>query len=263
MPTIAVCAIFKDEAPFLAEWVAYHRLIGVDHFFLYDNGSSDDGALLLRNGRFSDCVTVVPISARPGQDLAYQHFQGHFMKSWDWAAFIDLDEFIHPLDADSVKPLLERYANFSGVLLHQLNFGADGHLRRPTGLVIDNYTHRLSTNDWVHHHVKSLVRTADFVEALSVHVFRTRGAVCNARGEETPNLPVQDNLCHDVMCLNHYYTKSFEDWTGKLAKRRADIADGSPDQRRLEWFDYYATDATVADPRITRFSARVKAMLSD
>ena len=44
MPPIylAICAIFRDEAPFLDEWIAFHRLMGVEHFFLYDNGSVDN-----------------------------------------------------------------------------------------------------------------------------------------------------------------------------------------------------------------------------
>jgi hypothetical protein len=34
-------AIFKDEASYLPEWFEFHRLVGVERFFLYDNGSSD------------------------------------------------------------------------------------------------------------------------------------------------------------------------------------------------------------------------------
>lgn len=37
-----MCRIFKDEAPYLEEWIEYHRLVGVDRFYLYDNNSSDD-----------------------------------------------------------------------------------------------------------------------------------------------------------------------------------------------------------------------------
>ena len=44
MDKIAICAIFKDEAPYLLEWLAFHRMIGVDLFVLYDNGSNDGGA---------------------------------------------------------------------------------------------------------------------------------------------------------------------------------------------------------------------------
>ena len=32
MDKIAVCAIFKDEAPYLLEWLAFHSMIGVDLF---------------------------------------------------------------------------------------------------------------------------------------------------------------------------------------------------------------------------------------
>jgi hypothetical protein len=32
MDKIAICAIFKDEARYLLEWLAFHRLIGVDSF---------------------------------------------------------------------------------------------------------------------------------------------------------------------------------------------------------------------------------------
>src|SRR5262245_39414677 len=43
-PTIglAVCGIFRDEGPYLAEWVTFHRCQGVDRFYLYDNLSTDD-----------------------------------------------------------------------------------------------------------------------------------------------------------------------------------------------------------------------------
>ena len=38
----SICAIFKDEARFLREWLEYHRLIGIEHFYLYNNFSTDD-----------------------------------------------------------------------------------------------------------------------------------------------------------------------------------------------------------------------------
>ena len=32
---LAVVAILKDEAPYLAEWLDYHLAAGVEHFYLY------------------------------------------------------------------------------------------------------------------------------------------------------------------------------------------------------------------------------------
>ena len=38
---VAMAAITKNEGPFIAEWVAYHYLLGVEHFVIYDNRSDD------------------------------------------------------------------------------------------------------------------------------------------------------------------------------------------------------------------------------
>ena len=45
---LAVAAIFKDEAPYLREWLDYHLLAGVEHFYLYNNDSTDDYAEMLK-----------------------------------------------------------------------------------------------------------------------------------------------------------------------------------------------------------------------
>ena len=36
---VIICAILKDETPYLIEWVEHHLKIGVEHFVLYDNNS--------------------------------------------------------------------------------------------------------------------------------------------------------------------------------------------------------------------------------
>jgi hypothetical protein len=262
MTTLAVCAIFKDEAPAFAEWVTYHRIVGVDHFFLYDNESTDDGASLLQTGPLKDYVTIVPIAGRPAQQQAYQHFIDYNARNWDWAAFIDLDEFIHPIEAGSIKELLPRYDSYSGVLLHWLIFGPNGHHCRPDGLVIENYTRCVPEIFVANRTVKSLVRTSDLIGLLgTAHVFDTKGPICNSLGELVPNVAIQDSVCHDVMCLNHYYTKSREDWEAKLRRGRVDVLGPAPGDVQDLWFDEYARVCDVTDERITRFSERLKAML--
>ena len=39
---LAACTIYRDAAEYLPEWIEFHRLMGVERFFLYDNGSADD-----------------------------------------------------------------------------------------------------------------------------------------------------------------------------------------------------------------------------
>ena len=44
---LGVAAIIKNEKPYLKEWLEYHRLQGVEHFYLCDNGSTDGTAAYL------------------------------------------------------------------------------------------------------------------------------------------------------------------------------------------------------------------------
>ena len=39
---IAIRAIFREEAPCLADWIGIHRQVGVTKFFLYNNFSTDN-----------------------------------------------------------------------------------------------------------------------------------------------------------------------------------------------------------------------------
>jgi hypothetical protein len=39
---VCACTMVRDVAKFLGEWVVYHAAVGVDRFFLYDNGSQDE-----------------------------------------------------------------------------------------------------------------------------------------------------------------------------------------------------------------------------
>ena len=59
---LALCAIVRDEGPYLAEWIAFHRLVGVERFHLYDNGSTDETMAVLAPLIADGVVTVRPWS---------------------------------------------------------------------------------------------------------------------------------------------------------------------------------------------------------
>lgn len=45
---VSICAIFKNEAKYLKEWIDYHLIVGVDHFYLYNNYSDDNYEKVLK-----------------------------------------------------------------------------------------------------------------------------------------------------------------------------------------------------------------------
>jgi hypothetical protein len=260
MDKIVVCAIFKDEAPFLLEWLAFHKLIGVDLFVLYDNGSSDRGADLIRASSFARNVTLIDWPDRPGQLSAYNHFRINHARNFTWVAFIDIDEFIVPVAGSSIRDILMRraYQPYAAVLLQWLVFGPSGHERRPEGLVIENYTTRLPESADASRHVKSLVRTDKLLGIdYTPHAAECSGPACNTRGEEVLPYAIQPTECHDVMVVNHYFTKSLDDWQSKRRRGRGDSLE--PYQDRV--FEDVAAQAVVEDARALRFLPRLRALL--
>jgi glycosyl transferase family 92 len=257
---IAVCAIFKDEAPFLLEWLAFHRMIGVDLFVLYDNGSSDGGAAVIRRSNFARNVTLIDWPDRPGQLSAYNHFRVHHAPRFTWAAFIDIDEYIMPVSGSSIRHILMRpcYAAYSQILLQWRVFGPSGHDRRPAGLVIENYTQRMPDAARVSRHVKPIVRTAA-LQGIdhTPHAAECSGPACNTRGETVLPYAIQPTDCHDVMVVNHYFTRSREDWLVKRRRGRGDSLEPYHEQV----FADVAAQATVDDRRALRWVPRLHALL--
>lgn len=260
MDKLVICAIFKDEAPYLLEWIAFHKMVGFDLFVLYDNGSTDGGPDLIRRSSFARNVTLLEWPDRPGQLSAYRHFHANYAKDFTWAAFIDLDEFIMPVSGSSIRDILTRkiYDKYSDILLNWLVFGDSGHQRRPDGLVIENFTARFPDGAEVNRHVKSLVRTRDLLRIGSTpHIFDCARPTCNARGETVMSYAMQPTACHDVMVINHYFTKSVEEWEFKRRRGRGDSLE--PYDDRI--FSDVQKQCTVQDTSALRFVPRLRALL--
>ena len=93
---VSFCSIFKNEAPYMKEWIEYHLLVGVDHFYLYNNNSTDNYLEVLQPYIDKGIVTLTEWPEVPGQITAYKHFYETFRNETNWVSFLDLDEFICP-----------------------------------------------------------------------------------------------------------------------------------------------------------------------
>lgn len=69
---ISICAIFRDEADYLREWIEYHRLAGIEHFYLYNNFSKDNYLEILEPYLEKDIVTLTQWEIPRGQMAAYE-----------------------------------------------------------------------------------------------------------------------------------------------------------------------------------------------
>jgi O-antigen biosynthesis protein len=239
-------------------------MIGVDRFVLYDNGSDDGGTELIRGSIFADSLIVVDWPQRPGQFAAYADCVERYASQFSWVAFIDLDEFIHPLEGNSLKEILghPRYEPFSEVLIFWLLFGSSGYQERPEGLVLDNYRQRLPADSEVNGHVKTIARGSALLGCgTTPHIFPTTGLACDPTGAPAVKHALQQPPVHKIMALNHYFTKSRSDWEAKIRRGKADEALASDNPYPLHRISDVDNQVQVSDNRINRFVPRLRWML--
>lgn len=142
---LSICALFKNESKNLQEWIEYHRLIGVDHFYLYEIGATDRYLRILKPYINKKIVTLVswPILSekKEGPELfkwslttqvpAYENALHLYAKrETKWIIFLDVDEFIVPVNDDLLSSLLEKYDAYPGIVLGRDFFDASSALSR-------------------------------------------------------------------------------------------------------------------------------------
>lgn len=107
--TITAITCVKDEGPFLLEWIAYHRLIGVTDFLIYSNDCSDGTVELLDALAAKGGLTHLPNPAkgRNYQMEALKHAKDSgLVAGSDWVWIADVDEFINIHVGDHTIPAL-------------------------------------------------------------------------------------------------------------------------------------------------------------
>ncbi len=125
--------MFHNEGDYLKEWIEYHRMIGVDHFWMYNDRSSDQWKEILQPYMDEGVVEVFdwpipsPVGYTGAQGEAFRDGVNKAVGKAKWVAFIDLDEFILPMKGSSLPDCLDKYfPNAQAVYANWRCFGTGG-----------------------------------------------------------------------------------------------------------------------------------------
>ncbi|MBU6382758.1 MAG: glycosyltransferase family 2 protein [Verrucomicrobia bacterium] len=134
---LSICAFFKNEAPFLREWIEYHKLLGVDHVYLYNNGSTDGSVKVLQPYIQQQFVTLVhwpDLAPRDEEDPlwllstkmpAYENaLKRTALGHTKWLLFLSVDEFLVLPPDHSIRDFLQEFNDFPGLALASEFFDA-------------------------------------------------------------------------------------------------------------------------------------------
>lgn len=258
MSYLSVCAIAKNEAPYLEEWVEFHRLVGVEHFYLYDNSSSVPIRETLKKQISEGWVSVIEFAGVAMQLPAYNHGVNQGLSS-KWIAFIDIDEFLFPTVGDDLRIILEEFEAHGAVVVNWVTFGSSGHLQKPHGLQIDNFRMRQPDASSRNELIKSIVRPQCVSKVLHPHCFQLKAGFdsVNERHQRVPYSPVSTPPSLQKLRINHYYTRSHAEFLEKMGRGR--VSGGA--LLTPKEFDEADALCTVEDRTILRFSDRLRKAL--
>jgi hypothetical protein len=266
--------VIKNDARYLDEWLQFHLLMGVEHFYIYENGSTDHSLSILLPYQEAGFVTLVPwhhfsVWANT-QRLANAHAIANFGMSTTWMAFFDVDEFVLPTDASSLTAILKEREHLHGIGVAGINFGTNGHRAIPGGLVTENFCQAVPMMAQRNHddllNVKSIVQPGCVSSIESAHWFNYRDSSdvgYNEDGEPLVRYPRRQpqKLKTDVIRYNHYYTRSLEEFSAKVNGSNVRGAQlGVPAEKR--WASFRKIEELgVRDDTIQRFLPALKAKI--
>jgi hypothetical protein len=220
---VSICAIFRNEEAVIEEWLRFHLSVGCEHFYLYSNSSTDRTVEILRPYIDKGLVTLTDWPKNPGQIPAYWHcIQNHSLET-KHIAFIDLDEFLFAPGQGDIRPALKKYGSNAALGVTSYYYGSSGHQTPPGGPFTSSYIRR--ARDRVS--FKSIVNPRWVRRILTVHY-------CDCWGPKFPNKSYVDfdgkpretpastrMLDPDELRINHYWSRSIEELTGRKTFRSA------------------------------------------
>lgn len=232
---IVICAIFKNEAPYILEWVAYHRAIQVDHFVIYDNESTDSTGEILKQLEKAGIITYVYWPSQPNEDnqsAAYRDATHRFLGKCEWIGFIDADEFIVPHQHLDLHSFLSNYQDVAAIAINWKIFGSSGHATKIDGLVIERFARCAASDFSVNGHFKTIAKI-DLIKDVAIHICKfnenNQNYVYPDRYAVQPDSIGHGlHIDHSLIQVNHYFTKSREEWKLKRARGKANVPPNVP-----------------------------------
>lgn len=268
----SICSIFKDEELALKEWIEYHLIIGVEHFYLYNNNSTDNYSSILTPYIEKGIVTLTDWPFTKEQQMpAYNDCFQKFKDDTQWLAFIDLDEFICPFYETDIKQWISKYKKYPSVYVYWKMFGTSGIVEHDKKkLIVEQYI-----NSWDRYYDigKSIFNTSFDVYKFDKKYLHTVFGSINFCGKKFRIPPVNEfkkfvlwevhRLPFEAkfsIQLNHYISKSYTEFTTK--KRIRGDATFVGEQAKLlksnEVFLYFQHQCISSDYKIYRFINELK-----
>ena len=230
----SLCLLIKNENEYIEEWLEHYCRLGVDHFYIYDNGSTvpvKDYLATIKDGYYLDKCTFVDFSKgyKHMQYDCYENCLLNFGNETFWLGFVDTDEFID-ITCGNINTFLKDFENDFCIWIPWEVYNSAGHILKPNGSQKDNYnevilnpqglfgkvilqpyrTKKMYVHLAVGTNVFDRIVNSDHSDNL-INTLNVRNAYYAANKE----------IYKDCRC-RHYFTRSLEEWMNKISRGSCD-----------------------------------------
>ena len=218
---VAICAIGRNENRYAVEWVEHYKKLGVKKIFIYDNWRTGDTEKLadvlqpyVKSGlvESTDCHDQDRYQCKAYDDCYAKHG-----KEFAWIGFLDFDEFLR---WDGKKKISTMFANYEAdaVLVNWRLFTDNGLVHYDPRPLAERFTEPMEKDrcvkySWAENkHIKSFIRGGIHnLKFASPHIAKTPLKCINPSGRRVKQQAFGD-IDWEVMRLDHYWTKTAEEW---------------------------------------------------
>lgn len=199
--------MIKNEHLYLEEWITHHLNIGFDEIHLYEDAGSKSHKDICDKFnnvylyQLSDYVSLEGLGENVKRQVALFNYFINTHKD-GWCLFIDADEFLQ--SSKSLDDLTSQYKDCTGFRIYWKIFGANGHIKRPTGSLYQNY--------------KEVLNYDKKEVGCRFKTFVNLNMQCKQFDDNTHFYDKADRTEKEAH-LDHFITMSFEDFVERRLKR--------------------------------------------
>ncbi len=253
---LSVSVSYKKEAWNLIEWLEYHIIVGVNHFYIYINDENPKFSNSILKPYMEEGFVTIVNSARMftnshnRQASAHHHALARAVNKTRWLAMLDMDEFLYPVVENTVSNVLRNYHESAQLLVNYACFGSSGHEFRPE-LQTSVYLKR-ARDGWEWNKLcKGIGQVQHLRAARHHHFFQVLPGRAQV-DEDKKHCGWVKNYKGKYLRINHYLTRSREDYMEKMKR-------GNPigEKRDWNWFNWANRNEVYDDGLWTRFGEQL------
>ncbi|MDO5647482.1 FkbM family methyltransferase [Paracoccus sp. (in: a-proteobacteria)] len=242
-PRVLITTCMKDEGPFILEWLAWHRAIGVTDFVVFTNDCRDGTDRILTHLAQKGALTHLPNPAQAVGSgafqpvaLAYTQMLPQFA-AVDFVISADVDEFLNiRVGQGRLIDLFAATGPFDALSVSELHHGANGQTDFHPGWVQDQFPRHESETPGLRKSrrgVKTITRLShrlmrlrnhrpDFCDAAVPPMWLDGSGRVTQWFHDDPSENGSDARgCYDLAVLDHYAVRSLGSFLVKT--QRGDV----------------------------------------